>query len=124
MLKQIIKNNWLVFLLLTILVFIVYTNALPNEFTSDDTRGILNNQTIGQYRLSSFGFLTTIIKDTIFHIAHLNPWPYRLFNILSHLGCVFLSFIILLILTNKKTVAILAAALFAVHPILDRKSVV
>ena len=50
MLRQIIKQNWLIFLLLTVAVVLVYANSLSNDFVSDDVMGILKNEKIGEFK--------------------------------------------------------------------------
>src|SRR3989338_129824 len=117
MLRQIIKQNWLIFLLLTVVVILVYANSLANGFVSDDVMGILKNEKIGEFKWG-LNFPLTFQWAATYHLFDKNPVPFRPENILFHLGNVWLVFILLFLLTQKKTVALLTALIFAVHPIL------
>lgn len=120
MAKNWFKNNWYILLGLTFLVFAVYANGLNAAFVSDDLPGILNNPDTG-----NFGHLLKLPNNPAvwfmyclaYAIGGLNPFFYRLFNILFHTGCTVGIFILINLLANKKT-AIMASAIFAVHPIL------
>lgn len=120
--KQFFKENWFVLLLLSILVVIAYINSLRNAFVSDDIGGILTNPDIGNFGkevLSSpFGFIQRFFYFAAFKMGGLNPALFRLPNILFHLGTT-LSIFWVLYLIAPRTLAIMAAALFAVHPILS-----
>lgn len=116
---QWLKNNWMYLLLLTVIVFLCYFNALGNGFVSDD-RGILIN--INTYNFETvfsqpYMFVRPLLYFVTYKIAGLNPFLFRLPNILMHVGIVWLIFAILMIL-SKRPLAFLAAAIFAVHPIL------
>ncbi|MDO8515105.1 MAG: tetratricopeptide repeat protein [bacterium] len=109
------------YLFLTALVFIVYFNALGNGFVSDD-RGIISSSAINniEYFLPPPYFNANIRAVLIFftnQVFGLNPFFFRLPNILAHLGSVFVIYFIVRKLSGKLT-AIFAAAVFAVHPIL------
>ena len=109
--------------ILAILVFLViasYANSLNNGFVSDDIAAISNNPEIGNFSslslASPIGLLQRIIYFIAFKIGGLNPILFRLPNIFYHLGAT-LSLFLILCLTAPRTLAIMAAALFAVHPI-------
>ncbi|NTU66710.1 MAG: tetratricopeptide repeat protein [Candidatus Moranbacteria bacterium] len=116
-----LNDNLGIFISLSLLVFIAYFNALGNGFVSDDIAAIANNPDIGKFSniFSYFpnGSVQKLLYFFAFHIAGLSPWIFRSINILAHLGSVFLVFTILSLLA-KKPVAVMAAVLFAVHPIL------
>ena len=105
MLRQIIKQNWLIFLLLTVAVVLVYANSLSNGFVSDDVMGILKNEKIGEFSWS-LNLPQTWSWAATYHLFDKNPVPFRAENILFHLGNVWLVFILLFLLTQKKTVAL------------------
>src|SRR3990167_2452363 len=117
MLRQIIKQNWLIFLLLTVAVVLVYANSLSNGFVSDDVMGILKNEKIGEFSWS-LNLPQTWSWAATYHLFDKNPVPFKAENILFHLGNVWLVFILLFLLTQKKSVALLTALIFSVHPIL------
>lgn len=119
--KGFIKTNYKIFLLLTLLVVICYGNSLFNAFVSDDW-GIFK---INYSLQSIFPDLKAIFSnypELLFRMVLINtklttPFFFRLPNVLSHLGSVYLIFIITSIIINKKT-ALFTSALFAIHPIL------
>jgi len=117
MLKQIIKQNWQIFLLLAAVVFCVYANSLNNDFVSDDVAGILNNEQIGEFKLG-LNFPHNWLWAATYHLFGKNPIPFRIENILFHLANVWLIFILLLIFIRKKTASLLIALIFSAHPIL------
>jgi len=117
MLRQIIKQNWLIFLLLTVAVVLVYANSLSNGFVSDDVMGILKNEKIGEFSWS-LNLPQTWSWAATDHLFGKNPLPFRAENILFHLANAWLIFILLFLLTQKKTIALLTALIFAVHPLL------
>jgi len=119
-LKNFIKKNWIQFAFLTILVFIAYFNSLNNAFVSDDIGAIKNNPQIGniKYIFSNLTNIVITFLDFIaFKIGGLNPFWFRLNNVIFHLGTVFLIFIIISLLFSE-TIAFVTAAIFSVHPII------
>jgi hypothetical protein len=116
-----INENRIALAILAFLVFVSYANSLGNGFVSDDVAGFLRNPNIGKFsnvtgnqlHFSLPGFFQFIA----YHIGGLHPATFRIINILFHLGCVVLIYL-LLALSVKKQIAFIAAALFAVHPIL------
>jgi len=116
--KNILKKNSIVFLTLTLLVVLVYANALPNEFTSDDMRGILHNKNLGEFNLHVVGFVQGVLHDLIFQIWGRLPAPYRAVNIIFHILNSWLVFILVAKTMKKRDAAFIAAAIFCVHPIL------
>jgi len=113
------NTNTIIFLFL--IIFLVYFNSLGNDFVSDDIAGIKNNPRIGDFSLvlsSPMGFFQRLIYFSIFKIGGLNPMLFRIPNIIFHFGSVVLVYLILNILTYRKSLAIIAAILTAVHPIL------
>jgi len=115
------RENRFSLALLTLLVLGVYANSFGNEFVSDDIGGFLRNPNIGKFSSITGNpmhfSLPGFFQFFAYHIGGLNPFAFRIINILSHLGCAFLIYI-LLSLSMKKKIAIIAASIFAVHPIL------
>lgn len=118
--KSWLKSNWPIILGLIFLVFIVYANGLGGAFVSDDVNWIPRNPNIGNFK-AYFQPTNRPAIWIIFYLAHLvgglNPFFYRLPNLFFHTGNVIVIFYLLNTLINKR-VAILAALIFAVHPIL------
>ncbi len=115
------RENRLAVAFLALLVLAVYANSFGNGFVSDDIGGFLRNENMGKFsnvtansmHFSLMGFFQWIA----FHIGGLHPFTFRILNIISHLGCVVVIYT-LLALSLKKRIALIAASLFAVHPIL------
>ncbi len=121
LLKKFIVQNKYYFLLLFGLVVFCYFNSLNNEFVSDDIFGISQNERIGSFSAifegSFSGYFGSFLRYSAFKIGGLNPAFFRLPNVLFHLGSTLALFTLLGYLFNKR-IAIFAAAIFAVHPIL------
>ncbi|QQG40427.1 MAG: tetratricopeptide repeat protein [Candidatus Levyibacteriota bacterium] len=116
--KFLIMNRWYLLLLLG-LVFISYVNALGNSFVSDD-RGLVINMPIWDTSTilsNPYPPMRQFLYLVAYKIGGLNPALFRSFNIIFHAGTVMLIYTILCVMQKPK-VGILAAALFAVHPIL------
>ena len=118
--KWIIKNKYYL-ILLTILVLGAYLNSLPNEFVSDDIATIRDFKEIGNLR-AYYHNIYDISLERIFHfliykIFGLVPAYYRLLNILSHLLSTYTLFFLLGLLYTTP-ISLIAAAIFAVHPLL------
>lgn len=114
------KKNWKTFIFLAFLVFTVYLNSLGNEFVSDDISGILENKNLGSLS-HTFSRPLLFIRYLLYFVAYklggLNPFFYRIINIVFHLGAVWLVYA-LISLISKPPLAFFTAGIFAVHPIL------
>ncbi len=103
-----------------LLVGIIYLPFLGNAFVSDDIGGIVNGvsrwtllESIGWPRVIHLGVL---LQYWAYHLFGLVPWPFRLTNILFHMGNAVLVFLIVRKL-SKSNVAFFASLLFAIHPL-------
>ena len=115
-----LKENYLYLTALALLVTVAYGNSLGNGFVADDVPEILNNSKIteNKYFLSDpRPLVPNIIYFGLVKTFGRSPIAFRLTNILFHLGNVWLLYLLITYLLNRK-VAILAAAIFAVHPVL------
>lgn len=121
---------------LALLAILPYLNALHNEFVFDDKTQVLNDPYI-----RSFQYLRTIFTSTVFsyagaggatnyyrpmmHVLYLlcarlfglYPRPFHAANILLHAAVVIVLFKATKGLFKDRVLAIVAAALFALHPI-------
>lgn len=117
--KTWLKKNGKLLGFLTLLVFIAYANSLGNEFVSDDISGISSNQNLGNFNhvLSQpFSFIRPLLYFTVYRITGLNPFFYRIINVIFHMGTVWLVYA-LTSLIARPPLAILTAGIFAVHPL-------
>jgi len=119
-LVSLLRQYWVAFLLLTILVGIVYFNSLGNEFLSDDIASIVQEKNIGNplYFLvhQPINFFRYVVLGTIYNAFGLQPSFFRLSNILFHLGSSWIIYLTIILLHNP-LLAFISAMLFAVHPI-------
>ncbi len=118
-LKQLFKNNWPIFLILTVLVFTTYGNSLNNAFVSDDIAEIRDNPNMGNFSYvftHPYGFIRLILYYFVYQIAGLSPIGFRLINFFFHIGSVLLIYILIKLLYSSKRIAFFSSAIFAVHP--------
>ena len=113
--------------LLGILTLLVYLNSLPNEFVFDDLGLIVKKGSIrdlwnlpgllGVYGGGAYRPLRTVSHALDFALFGLNPAGYRTVNIALHIVNSGLVFSLFRTLLRNPRPALLAAILFAVHPI-------
>ncbi|MBU2592175.1 tetratricopeptide repeat protein [Patescibacteria group bacterium] len=114
-----LNNRWRI-ALLAFLVVITYINSLNNDFLSDDINGIVNNKNIGdinQVLSSPLSLVYPFIRYLVVNIFGKVPAAFRGTNILAHLGAT-ITLYLLISLLHLPQIGFLAAALFAVHPLL------
>lgn len=120
--KQIISNNWLILVYLSILSFVVYANSLGNGFVSDD-RGITEN--LANKFIYKWGYvlyeptvwLRPLLNYLVTHLIGPNPFGYRLINIFFHIGFVLVSYLFISLTLKNKKVSLISASILAVHPL-------
>jgi Tfp pilus assembly protein PilF len=124
------KERVLIGLLLAAVV-LVYGNTLANQFTMDDELYIQRNPQVtdaSASRLFAPDKVSNVFRPVTFATLALNwaaggdePLGYHLFNLLLHAGVTWLLYLLLQAILGsspqEKTIAFLAALLFAVHPI-------
>jgi len=118
--KDFFVENKYILLFLAFLVAISYANSLHNAFLSDDVPAIAMNPDISNFKLiftTPFGILQRVLYFAAFKIGGLNPLYFRLPIVLFHLGATLSAFFVLYLIAPR-SLAIIAATLFAVHPIL------
>lgn len=119
-LRKWLKNNWKALAFLTLFVFAVYLNSLGNDFVSDDIGAIVENKNLESFSYVSskpLAFIQPLIYFITYKIAGLNPAPYRVTNILFHIGSSWTIYF-LIGLFFSPPLPFITAATFAVHPIL------
>ena len=124
------KDRLLIGLLLAAVV-LVYANTLVNQFVMDDDLFITTNAQVTDpslHRLLSESRISRVFRPVTFATLALNwalsgaqPPGYHLLNLILHAGVTWLLFILLQEMLGDspegKTVAFVAALLYAVHPI-------
>ncbi len=119
--RNYLKSNWLYLIFLPVLTSVAYLNALTGGFVSDDRGAILQNPNIGNFNWvlsAGFSFVQPLIYFVIYSLAGLSAPLFHLLNLFLHLGIVLLVYTLVFLLSKKKNLAWIAAAIFAVHPIL------
>lgn len=127
---------YLIFLIL--LVLLAFANSLQNSFVWDDGKLIIQNPTIDltlkqipllfttplwelagypEVRQPYYRPVVSLLFVLNYKIWGLNPAGFHLTNIFLHLLCVIALFQIGMLLFNDKSVSLIGAAIFAVHPI-------
>jgi tetratricopeptide (TPR) repeat protein len=115
---------------LALLAFAVHAGCLFGGFVFDDTQNLLqrgpaNLSRIPQYFVSNqsaaFGSnfyrpVQVAWNEIAFSLFGAHALPWHLMNLLLHVACVLLLFGVALAVTESEPVAVLSAALFAVHP--------
>lgn len=112
-------ERWLPFILLAALVAGGYANSLGNEFVSDDIPAIALSPEIGSWS-AVFSDLLFPLRP-LFYLAVYRafgpvPAPFRLLNIIFHLGSVFVLYLLVSGMRTRRT-GFWAAAVLAVHPL-------
>lgn len=108
----------LAFLVLFFVISLTYFSSLDNALVSDDIPSIIQNPKIGDLNVvfsDPLGVVSLLLRWLAFQVSAVNPWGYRLINILFHLGNSYLFFAILSF-WNSKRIALVSAVVFAVHP--------
>lgn len=118
--KNFLAENKFVLAILALLVVVSYANSINNGLVSDDIPAIVNTPELGNFfnyvLTSPLGLVQRLVYFLAFKLNGPDPILYRLPNIFYHLGAT-LSVFLILCLTAQRTLAIMAAAIFAVHPI-------
>ena len=106
----------------------VYARTLQNGFFWDDYTHITNNPDIRSlslhniktiftsYYISMYHPLVTLSFAIEYHFFGLSPLMYHASNVLFHLANVVLVFYFVFLLSQRRETAIIAACLFAIHP--------
>jgi tetratricopeptide (TPR) repeat protein len=150
--KNIFKWNLVSIILLIAVSFALYINLLPNEFVFDDYHFIINNRWINDWRNLPDIFFSPVFSSLpadqiaksdpnfyrpIFHIflmfgyliSGMEPWGYRIVNIITHATISIIVFFIAKSLLREGLVefkgvsnespiiAFLAAMIFVTHPV-------
>jgi len=117
--------------LLLAAVVLVYGNTLRNEFTMDDGLYIVNNPQVTHPSVREIfepNKISNVFRPVTFATLALNskvngarPFGFHLLNLLLHAAVTWLLYLLLLTILGPspqaKTTALVAACLFAIHPI-------
>lgn len=129
-------------ILICLFSFLAYANSLGGEFVFDDTDQIVENQNIRSWDNLAKAFTThvwafrerpgtlnappplpyyrplfTVMLTAEYHLFGLSPQGWHLVSLLLHVFCAAGVFYVILRLSGRNLVALLASLLFAVHPV-------
>jgi protein O-mannosyl-transferase len=130
------ENDGVVFLILILLAFLPYLNALANSFVYDDRQQILENPYVHSFRYIGriFGStvwtfegaqgvtnyyrpLMTFAYLLAYKVFGLLPFGFHLMNLLLHAAVVLLLFAVTERLFHDRLISLITSGLFALHPI-------
>jgi protein O-mannosyl-transferase len=114
-------ENINIFVFLFLLVFVAYFNSLGNDFVSDDIAGIKNNPSVRNWAyifVTPIGVFQRIEYFFIGKLFGMNPTMFRIPNIIFHFASVVTLYALINVLYSKKSMALIAATIMAVHPIM------
>lgn len=133
-------------LLIGLLAVLAYANSLGGEFVFDDTDQIVQNQNIRSWGNLAKAFTThvwafreragspsgnldvppplpyyrplfTVMLTTEYHLFGLWPQGWHLVSLLLHILCAAGVYYVILLMSGRNLLALLASVLFAVHPV-------
>lgn len=121
--KQEKRYQHLILLVLIVVPIIVYSNSLKNGFVYDDITIIVNNEGIRDWhnvfsRFTPYRHMRWVSFTLDYYLWKLNPFGYHLSNLILHIGCTLLVYVFLSTAFRNRTLAAMAALLFAAHPVL------
>lgn len=132
-LEAALNNPWLIFLLILFVTIVCFSRSLQCDFVLDDNTVILKNELIKSWRMIPKLFVNTYwaefaqfgnyrpISNLSFAIEYAffgdNPLGYHLVSLLLHVIISFLVYWIINFYTHRKYLALIAALIFAVHPV-------
>lgn len=118
------RQHWILFALLGLCISI-YLAGLTPSFSSDDYVHLLNNRATSVSEafsvfLEPFGReYRPMVRISLWlnHLMGDTALPFKITNLILHLGCVILLYILLAKLGVSKVANLLASSVFALHPI-------
>lgn len=120
--KKWFATHYINLLVLAVLIIIAYINAFTAELVSDDITAITDQQKALANPSSIFSIPTFFTRSLLYFIAYklggINPFFYRIYNIIFHIGFVWLIYAIIPFFTRRQLMPFMIAALAAVHPMM------
>jgi tetratricopeptide (TPR) repeat protein len=121
-------QTFLLFLLFSLLAFIIYSNSFNNEFVFDDIPLIVENHQINKIEniprlmgltgnMPYYRPLRIVSYVIDYYFFKLNPKGYHFSNILYHILTTFLVFLIARRLSGNVIIALTVSLLFMAHPV-------
>jgi len=119
--RRILKENWKFLLAMCVGVVLLYINGMNGDFVSDDYATIPQNPLVGdiKYSLLNKDTRNLVILSNAFIAALfgiINTFPFHFYSLLVYIVVCGVVFVFIYQLMGKN-VAMMATAIFAVHPI-------
>lgn len=120
--KKWIAAHWINLTVLAVLIIIAYINAFTAELVSDDITAITDQQKALANPNTIFSIPTFFTRSLLYFIAFklggITPFFYRIYNIIFHIGFVWMIYILMPFFTKRQLIPFMVAALAAVHPMM------
>lgn len=117
-------KNTIFISLLIFITFLVYFNSLRGDFLIDDITTIQNNprlHNLSEYFTKYFKWDFEVLNETVLALiwnwSGGDPFGFHLYNVMLHIACVILVYILCTILFNDKHLSFFSSLIFAIHPI-------
>jgi len=108
--------------MLTVVVLLVYLNGMFGTFVSDDVYVLVHDEYIYKswdyFLKQPTMLLRNIIYFFTYHLFGLVPFAYKIWNVLFHIGFVWMVYLIMPYFSKKKYVPLIVALFAAVHPMM------
>ena len=108
--------------LLAMFIILVYANGFGAEFVSDDVYAILRNEAALKSQNYLFIAPTFILRSLQYLIAYkiggFTPFLFRIWNIVFHVGFVWMTYLIVPFFSKKKFLPFFVASFAAIHPMM------
>ncbi len=108
--------------MLAIVVVLVYLNGMFGTFVSDDVYVLVNDEYIYKtwdyFLLSPTMFIRNALYFFTYHAVGLVPAAYKIWNLLFHIGFVWMVYFVMPFFSKKKYLPLIVALFAAVHPMM------
>jgi len=122
-------TTWVHLLVIAAVTFVAYSDSFDGGFVSDDKVSVVQKESIRSLDVEHLVKIFTTFDDSNFipvkvltiaidyHFWGLNPVGYHITNLVLHIACAFVVYLLLLRLDLPPPAALLTSLLWAVHPV-------
>ena len=123
------STTWLHLIAIAVVTFVAYSDSFHGGFVSDDKVSVVQKESIRSLDREHLVKIFTTFDDSNFipvkvltiaidyHFWGLNPVGYHITNLVIHIACAFVVYLLLLRLDLPPPAALLTSLLWAVHPV-------
>ncbi|MEI6532788.1 MAG: tetratricopeptide repeat protein [Candidatus Roizmanbacteria bacterium] len=116
-----LQDTWHYFIPILFIFLCIYANVFFATFVSDDL-SIVKAFTIGPVDTYIFNSMLMILRPSVYLLIQtifgLDPFFFRVSNMLFHIGTAFFLFTLIGLMTRSKFIAFVSSFLFVIHPII------